>query len=146
MPREDGAERGVARPLVVRAAADRIYAEFKSRGIDVLLDDRDMSPGVKFKDADLIGIPYRVTLGKKLAEGIAEVVERRGSVKHEVPVAEAVAVNLYWRRLFAETARFSHLKTGTLGSSSTVTVAAQPPTGDTTILPSTLTFTVTVTL
>ena len=76
---------------VVREAADKIYADFKSRGIDVLLDDRDMSPGVKFKDADLIGIPYRVTLGKKLSEGIAEVVERRGSVKHEVPVAEAVA-------------------------------------------------------
>ena len=76
---------------VVREAADRIYADFRSRGIDVLLDDRDLSPGVKFKDADLIGIPYRVTLGKKLGAGIVEVVERRGSVKHEIPLAEAAA-------------------------------------------------------
>jgi len=75
---------------VVKAAADKLYAEFKAKGVDVLYDDRELSPGVKFKDADLIGIPYRVTLGKRLADGIVEVVERRGNVKHEVPVGEAV--------------------------------------------------------
>jgi prolyl-tRNA synthetase len=74
-----------------RAAADAMYAEFKAKGIDVLYDDRDMSPGAKFKDADLIGVPYRVTLGRKLSEGIVEVVERRGNVKLEVAVGEAVA-------------------------------------------------------
>ncbi len=74
-----------------RAAADAMYAEFKAKGIDVLYDDRDMSPGAKFKDADLIGVPYRVTLGRKLGEGIVEVVERRGNVKLEVPLNEAVA-------------------------------------------------------
>lgn len=73
-----------------RAAADAMYAEFKAKGIDVLYDDRDMSPGAKFKDADLIGVPYRVTLGRKLSEGIVEVVERRGNVKSEVAVGEAV--------------------------------------------------------
>ncbi len=76
---------------VVKTAADKLYAEFKAKGVDVLYDDRDMSPGVKFKDADLIGIPYRVTLGKRLADGMVEVVERRGNVKHEVAVGEAVA-------------------------------------------------------
>ncbi len=74
-----------------RAAADAMYAEFKAKGVDVLYDDRDMSPGAKFKDADLIGVPYRVTLGRKLSEGIVEVVERRGNVKVEVAVGEVVA-------------------------------------------------------
>ncbi len=74
-----------------KAAADAMYAEFKAKGIDVLYDDRDMSPGAKFKDADLIGVPYRVTLGRKLSEGIVEVVERRGNVKVEVAVGEVVA-------------------------------------------------------
>ena len=44
-------------------------------GIDALLDDRDERPGVKFKDADLIGIPFRITVGKKLAQGLVEVVD-----------------------------------------------------------------------
>ena len=46
-------------------------------GLDALLDDRDERPGVKFKDADLIGIPFRITVGKKLAAGMVELVERR---------------------------------------------------------------------
>ncbi|HNR79796.1 MAG TPA: His/Gly/Thr/Pro-type tRNA ligase C-terminal domain-containing protein, partial [Mesotoga infera] len=53
-----------------------IYELLKKRGYDVLLDDRETSPGMKFKDADLIGIPVRVTLGKKLAEGIVEIKSR----------------------------------------------------------------------
>ena len=60
-----------------RTAAEDIYQSCLDRGIDALLDDRDERPGVKFKDADLIGIPYRVTVGKKLASGIVEVVTRR---------------------------------------------------------------------
>ncbi len=59
--------------------------------MDVLLDDRDERPGVKFKDADLIGIPYRVTVGKKLAQGLVEVVERRTKQSADVPVADVVA-------------------------------------------------------
>jgi prolyl-tRNA synthetase len=48
----------------------------ETAGFDVLLDDRDERPGVKFKDADLVGIPFRVNVGKKVTEGTVEVVER----------------------------------------------------------------------
>jgi prolyl-tRNA synthetase len=60
-------------------------------GLDALFDDRDERPGVKFKDADLIGVPFRITIGKKLAQGIVELVERRGKKSADVPVAEAAA-------------------------------------------------------
>jgi prolyl-tRNA synthetase len=53
------------------------------------MDDRDERPGVKFKDADLIGVPFRVTIGKKAAGGVVELVERRGKKTIDVPVAEA---------------------------------------------------------
>ncbi len=58
------------------AAGEQIAAALHKAGIDVLLDDRDERAGVKFKDADLIGIPYRVNVGKKLAEGKVELVDR----------------------------------------------------------------------
>jgi len=51
-------------------AARQIYHRLLAEGHDALLDDRDARPGVKFKDADLIGIPYRINVGKKLAEGL----------------------------------------------------------------------------
>jgi prolyl-tRNA synthetase len=70
-------------------AAREIYDALKSVGIDALLDDRDERPGVKFKDADLIGIPYRITIGKKLSQGIVEVVDRRARASADVPVGEA---------------------------------------------------------
>ncbi len=57
-------------------AAQTIYEGLLHRGVDALLDDRDVRPGVKFKDADLIGIPYRINVGKKLAEGLVEFVTR----------------------------------------------------------------------
>jgi prolyl-tRNA synthetase len=72
-----------------RSTAGEIYEQCRSLGLDVLLDDRDERPGVKFKDADLIGIPYRITVGKKLAQGQVELVERRGRTSEDVPVAEA---------------------------------------------------------
>jgi prolyl-tRNA synthetase len=75
----------------LRAAAEKLYAELQAAGVDVILDDRDLSPGVKFKDAELVGIPYRITVGKRLPEGIVEVVERRTKLKTDVPVGEAVA-------------------------------------------------------
>ncbi|MBI5453323.1 MAG: proline--tRNA ligase [Deltaproteobacteria bacterium] len=77
------------------AAAEAIYAELKDAGLDVLLDDRDERAGVKFKDADLIGIPLRITIGERnLKEGLVELKERKGGamrlVKKEEAVAEAV--------------------------------------------------------
>jgi prolyl-tRNA synthetase len=75
-----------------RAAADQLYGEAKKAGIDVVLDDRDERPGVKFKDAELIGIPYRITLGKKLASGQVELVERRTKASQDVSLENAIAV------------------------------------------------------
>ena len=72
-------------------AAMEIYDAAKSLGLDVLLDDRDERPGVKFKDADLIGIPYRITVGKKVAQGFVEVVDRRTKTVTDVAVAEAAS-------------------------------------------------------
>jgi prolyl-tRNA synthetase len=70
-------------------AARRIYSECAALGLDALLDDRDERPGVKFKDADLVGIPYRITVGKKLVQGKVELVERRGKRTTEVEVGAA---------------------------------------------------------
>jgi prolyl-tRNA synthetase len=75
----------------LREAATTLYQECAQAGIDALLDDRDERPGVKFKDADLIGIPFRITVGKKLSEGKVEFVERRSKASAEVPVGEAIA-------------------------------------------------------
>jgi prolyl-tRNA synthetase len=72
-------------------AAAGIYQSLLERGVDALLDDRDERPGVKFKDADLIGIPYRITVGKKLANGLVELVQRRTRAARDVPVSEAPA-------------------------------------------------------
>jgi prolyl-tRNA synthetase len=76
----------------LREAAEKIYAAAKARGLDPLLDDREERPGVKFKDADLIGIPWRITVGKKLAQGIVEVVERRTKKVTEAAVERALDV------------------------------------------------------
>jgi len=67
-------------------AARRLYDELLALGVDVLLDDRDLSPGVKFKDADLTGIPLRVNLGKKLSAGLVELVHRRPRQTVELPL------------------------------------------------------------
>jgi prolyl-tRNA synthetase len=69
-------------------AAREIYQRLLGAGHDALLDDRDARPGVKFKDADLIGIPYRINVGKKLAEGVVEVIERRSRKSADVPAGE----------------------------------------------------------
>jgi prolyl-tRNA synthetase len=74
-----------------RRAAEEVYQTCLELGLDALLDDRDERPGVKFKDADLVGIPFRITIGKKLAQGMVELVERRGKKSTDVPVAEAAA-------------------------------------------------------
>jgi prolyl-tRNA synthetase len=72
-----------------RNASEAIYRECIALGLDALLDDRDERPGVKFKDADLIGVPLRVTVGKKLAEGLVEILERKTKQITETAVAEA---------------------------------------------------------
>jgi prolyl-tRNA synthetase len=73
-------------------AGGALYDALVAEGIDVLLDDRDERPGVKFNDADLVGIPYRITVGPKgLAEGVVEVVERRGRKSRNVAVEKAAA-------------------------------------------------------
>ena len=71
-------------------AAEKIAAELEAAGYDVLLDDRDERPGVKFKDADLVGIPYRINIGKKLAEGKVEVVERARKQSVDVAVNDTL--------------------------------------------------------
>ncbi len=74
-----------------RKVAFEITELAKAAGFDVLLDDRDERPGVKFKDADLIGAPWRVTIGKKVEQGLVEVVERSSKQKTDMPVSEVVA-------------------------------------------------------
>jgi prolyl-tRNA synthetase len=69
-------------------AAREIYQRLLAAGHDALFDDRDARPGVKFKDADLIGIPYRINVGKKLAEGMVELVERRSRKSTDIPAGE----------------------------------------------------------
>jgi prolyl-tRNA synthetase len=74
----------------VREAGEKLYQELEQAGFDVLLDDRDERAGVKFKDADLIGIPYRVTIGKKVADGMVELFDRRAKRSDDVKIAEVV--------------------------------------------------------
>jgi prolyl-tRNA synthetase len=78
----------VSEPKLMETA-EKIYKELEAKGLSVLLDDRDQRAGVKFKDADLLGIPWRVTVGeKKLAEGKVELKSRASSAP-----AEDVAVD-----------------------------------------------------
>lgn len=70
--------------------AEKIYEDLLSKGIETLLDDRDERAGVKFKDADLIGIPVRIVVGKKCGEGIVEYKERTADSASDKTVDEAV--------------------------------------------------------
>jgi prolyl-tRNA synthetase len=71
--------------------AERLYAELQAAGIEVLLDDRGERAGVKFKDADLLGIPWRLVVGRAAAEGIVELVERATGHTSQLPAAEISA-------------------------------------------------------
>jgi len=75
------------RDAELTAAGEKIAAELDAAGMDVLLDDRDERAGVKFKDADLIGIPYRINVGKKVAQGQVELVTRAKSEAADVAIA-----------------------------------------------------------
>jgi prolyl-tRNA synthetase len=76
--------------------AQEIVRQLETAGFEVLLDDRDERPGVKFKDADLVGIPYRVTVGKKVTEGTVEVVQRS---TREIRDASIATIAEYFQRV-----------------------------------------------
>ncbi|MGD0213285.1 MAG: proline--tRNA ligase [Terriglobales bacterium] len=80
----------------VRSASEDIARQLEAAGYDVLLDDRDERPGVKFKDADLIGIPFRINVGKKVTEGTVEVVRRSTLAREDVKIA---AITKYFQDL-----------------------------------------------
>ena len=76
--------------------AQDVTQQLEAAGFDVLLDDRDERPGVKFKDADLVGMPFRVTVGKKVTEGMLEVVDRSTRETKDVTIA---AIGAYFEAL-----------------------------------------------
>jgi prolyl-tRNA synthetase len=84
--------KGDAAPAV-RDAAEKLYRELRAAGVDVLYDDRDQSPGVKFADADLLGVPTQLVLGAKgLAKGVVERKDRRTGERDEVALESVIAV------------------------------------------------------
>ena len=74
----------------LREAGEKLYSDLQRAGLDVLLDDRDERAGVKFKDADLIGIPYRITIGKKIGDGVVELYDRRAKQSEDVKIGDVV--------------------------------------------------------
>jgi prolyl-tRNA synthetase len=75
----------------LRETAESLYRDLQRAGLETLLDDRDERAGVKFKDADLIGIPYRITLGKKVVDGVVELFERQTKTNVDVKLGDIVA-------------------------------------------------------
>jgi prolyl-tRNA synthetase len=88
--------------VACREVGERLYEALVGGGIDVVIDDRDERPGVKFKDAELVGIPYRLTVGPRgLAEKKVEFVRRRDGTKRDLPLdraAETVAETVFEER------------------------------------------------
>jgi prolyl-tRNA synthetase len=85
-----------------RTTASDLAASLEAAGVEVLVDDRDERPGVKFMDADLLGVPLRITLGARgLKEGVAEVKERATGLEHRIPLAEIAQ----WARRWVEERR-----------------------------------------
>ena len=78
------------------AAGEKLYEEFKQAGVEVLLDDRKERAGFKFKDSELVGIPYRVVTGRSLAEGKVEVVKRATKEAQDLPIESVVATVKQW--------------------------------------------------
>jgi prolyl-tRNA synthetase len=74
----------------IREGGELLYKNLQRAGLDVLLDDRDERAGVKFKDADLIGIPYRINVGKKLADGLVELFDRRTKTSEDIAMDKVV--------------------------------------------------------
>ena len=78
------------------AAGEKLYEEFKQARVEVLLDDRKERAGVKFKDSELVGIPYRVVTGRSLSEGKVEVVKRATKESQDIPIEEVVTTIQQW--------------------------------------------------
>jgi prolyl-tRNA synthetase len=76
----------------LRTTGEKLAVELEEAGLDVLLDDRDERAGVKFKDADLVGIPYRINVGKKAASGQVELVTRSTSTSVDVALSDVAAL------------------------------------------------------
>ena len=74
----------------LREAGEKLYEDLTGAGLDVLLDDRDERAGVKFKDADLIGIPFRITIGKKIGDGVVELLDRKSKKSEDVKLGDIV--------------------------------------------------------
>jgi len=74
------------------AAGEKVAADLEAAGIDVILDDRDERAGVKFKDADLVGIPYRINVGRGVAEGKVEIVDRLKLTNQEHPIDQVASL------------------------------------------------------
>jgi len=82
-----------------RGLAEDLYSRLGMEGFEVVFDDRDMSPGIKFKDADLLGCPAQVVVGKRAGEGFVELKKRDGGERRDVAVADLAAA---LRELLAE--------------------------------------------
>jgi prolyl-tRNA synthetase len=80
----------------LKSTAEDLASRLEAAGYDVLLDDRDERPGVKFKDADLVGIPFRINVGKKVTEGTVEVVQRSTRQSSDVSIG---AVTEYFQQV-----------------------------------------------
>ena len=73
------------------AAGQRLYEDLGDRGVEALLDDRDARAGVKFADAELIGVPWRITVGRALADGVVELTDRATGETERVPIDAAAS-------------------------------------------------------
>jgi prolyl-tRNA synthetase len=80
----------------LKTTAEEIAGQLEATGFDVLLDDRDERPGVKFKDADLVGVPFRINVGKKVTEGTVEAVQRSTGRAQDVTIA---AITEYFQHI-----------------------------------------------
>jgi prolyl-tRNA synthetase len=76
--------------------AEKLYTQLNQAGVETLLDDRDERAGVKFKDADLIGIPYRIVTGRAINNGKVEVVKRATRETQEIAIEEVVTTLQQW--------------------------------------------------
>jgi prolyl-tRNA synthetase len=88
----------------LKTTAEDIASRLEAAGYDVLLDDRDERPGVKFKDADLVGIPFRINVGKKVTEGTVEVVQRSTRQSRDVSIG---AISEYFQQILGPPAQSS---------------------------------------
>jgi prolyl-tRNA synthetase len=87
----------------IRETAENITRDLEGHGYDALLDDRDERPGVKFKDADLVGIPFRINVGKKVTEGKVEVVRRSTRESHDATIGQTLETIAKFFRLAHQT-------------------------------------------